>query len=622
MGSRHQGHDPDNMDFAVWKNDELVHVEMTAAAQNLSMRKKGRLFRDQFLARFEENGCNVTEALHYLGNSPSNYHYHRRNWPDFVAKIEAIRNREAARTATAKDMPKFVGNGRKWIDGFASFRKYFFGFDSPWFHLEVVNILEEKIKEFDKTGKAGGTITLILLPPEHGKTTLLEDFCTYMLVQNPGTTITVGSESQDTSRKRLGRVRSRLESEGPSPMLVKTFGPFEPQTGRGSKTNQPWGQDYFNIFYKRGEDDREHSMQALGMGSRIAGTRCQLLLCDDVTSLQNYNQTEKLVEVFRQDWLSRPGVTGHTVIIGTRVGEMDFYETLISEGIVDHLVEYPAIDDQGNYLWPEKYSPTDYDRLRRNVGEDAWWRNYMQQPRAAGDATFGEDAIQRCLVEGANFEDMVVPGFPIYIGVDPALGGTCAVSAWQHTDKEFRLVDLRTERKLVRTEQIMGLIEGMVLSLNDMSPEMNVRVTDVIIENNAYQKGLVNDLRLQEMSQRLHFSIMGHHTGTNKYDEVIGVPQMERSMLQGKVKIPFGADPRTRAAVEHLCIELRTWRPLQRGNRLRQDRLMSMWFAWILWRNRQAWQGNLLVGDDWSGGGYSSLLGAEYKPLPEYEGIL
>lgn len=562
---------------------------------------EGRERRAAFLEELARNGGKVREAREAIDWSVSAYERMRRQWPMFRAQIDSIRGIDAQPYEYSGD--------------FGSFRREFFGFETPWYQRLIVDALQD-----NKAG--GGSITMILLPPEHGKTSLLEDFDCFSLAMDPNFAITVGSERQEMSRKVLRRVRHRMEEEGPAPEFCARFGPFAPQKNQGAfRGHQPWGADFFDVYKKRSHDEREYSMQALGITSQIAGTRTHLLQADDITSLKNYNQTDKIVEVFRQDWLSRPGTTGRTVILGTRVGEMDFYETMEAEGLVDSLIKLPAINDEGEFLWPERYSPADYERMRRNVGEDAWWRNYMQKPRAVGDATFTEEAIEKACRPWMTLDTALQPEWPIYIGIDPALGGVCAISCWQHVGNELRLVGARTVANLSRAEQIMQELEALVLMFRD--PQRQIAVTDVIIETNAFQKGLANDERLVELADRHNFSIMPHVTGKNKHDELIGLAQMERSMRQGQIVLPFGDDDRTRGIVEPLLQEMRMWRPDKRGNRLRQDRLMSMWFVWILWRNRLGHRFDIEQEQYKVEPVPSLVLGTSYSPLSKgYSSIM
>jgi hypothetical protein len=292
----------------------------------------------------------------------------------------------------------------------------------------------------------------------------------------------------------------------------------------------------------------------------------------------------------------------------------DSYEELLDEGLVDHLIIYPAINDEGKYLWPERYSEDDYERLRRNAGEEAWWRNYMQKPRAAGANTFDEAAIDSSLRPGLSVSTDPRQGSPIYIGLDPAIGGVTALSVVQHIvddthGNRLRVLDSRAESGFVRYEQIWGLLESMIMQWTAVGHE----VTDVIIEENAFQKGMVLDDRAQEIQKKWSVRMRGHNTGINKYDENHGIPQMPLSMARGQVEIPYAEDHLTRARMEPLLQEFRSWRPKISGRALRQDRLMSFWFVWLIWKERQSALIRPAGKTDWSYGREAfESLGAGY----------
>jgi len=290
---------------------------------------------------------------------------------------------------------------------FYVFRKHYFKMDTPDFQLELVNSYEHT---------PPGQITMILLPPEHGKTTLFEDYASWKLALEPSYRFTVGSESQGMARKILSRVKLRMDPDGPFPRYVNEWGPFIPQTkGRRKNTGnadsairQPWGADFFNVYRKSDHDERDFSMVALGIGSQVAGTRTDHLHLDDVQSLNNISSAAKDAQKIRQDWFSRPGQRGRTTINGTKVEIGDIYEILEEElsSRVLNIIRLPAIIDRGNGpepLWPyDEKSQTGWtmemlDRQREIVGEDAWNRNYMQKPVAKGDSTFTEESVGRCL---------------------------------------------------------------------------------------------------------------------------------------------------------------------------------------------------------------------------------
>lgn len=86
------------------------------------------------------------------------------------------------------------------------------------------------------------------------------------------------------------------------------------------------------------------------------------------------------------------------------------------------------------------------------------------------------------------------------------------------------------------------------------------------------------------------------NTGLNKLDDDLGVAAMATNMRMGEIDVCWGDE----LAVERigaLIDELHVWRPGVRGNRLRQDRVMSMWFAYLEWqRSRRSLKANT---SDW-----------------------
>ena len=531
-------------------------------------KQRGENNRKLFLEALEQHG-GIEDSLKIAGVTRSAYEKWRQRIPEFRAKADAIRLR------FAEEGPPDVDVGT-----FQDFRSQYFGHQSPWFHIRAIEAYENT---------PPGNITLILWPPEHGKTTLAEDYFCYKLATNPEFRITVGSEGQDMARKILGRIRTRMEPHGPFPRYVAKYGPFVPQNASGRKTAQAWGADYFNVFKKARLDERDYSMVSLGWRSKIAGTRTDHLHIDDIQSRVSLNLTEQMFEIFRQDWITRPGESGRTSINGTRVGEDDFYERVMNEidGDILSVIRFPAIvtnnDGEPEPLWPEMFTMDALDRIRRKVGEEAWSRNYMQEPTSSASATFTDDSIQKCLNPLRSTLHDPPKDCAIYIGLDPALGGNnCVMAATPHEDK-LKILFLREDIGLTRNEQILGIVEDTVLRCH----KNGASVSDVVIEAMVFQKGLSRDDRLIEMTDQYGFRVREHLTGMNKYDESIGIPSMALSFMRGEIEIPYAEDPQTRHQADELIRQLKSWRPLKRGTKLRQDRVMALWFIWILWRQRR-----------------------------------
>ena len=151
------------------------------------------------------------------------------------------------------------------------------------------------------------------------------------------------------------------------------------------------------------------------------------------------------------------------------------------------------------------------DRIRRKVGEEAWSRNYMQEPSSSAAATFDEKSIKKCLNPLRSVNHEPPANCSVYIGVDPALGSNnCVIAATPHEGK-LKILFVREDVGLTRNEQILGIVEDAVLQCGRNGSS----VSDVIIEAMVFQKGLSRDERLIEMTQRYGFRVREHLTGMN-----------------------------------------------------------------------------------------------------------
>ena len=559
--------------------DSSADAKKLLYSKNSNARRKvGEKKRQAFLDQIHA-GKTIGWAVQEVGWSASMYKKSRYRYPEWAAQVDHGLRKQAGDDAQT---PEFKG-------GFADFRLVYFGMDTPWFHQIAIDAYENA---------PPGSITLILWPPEHGKTTLFEDFACYKLATEPEFRITVGAEAQPLSRKILKRVKLRMSPTGPTPAYVSRFGPFEPQgrAGGGSATQQAWGADQFDVFKKQSADERDYSMVALGMTSQIAGTRTDQLHGDDLQSIKTANRTTEFFEMFRQDWLSRPGERGRTSVNGTRVREDDIYFEMMKEFDDDILrvIKFPAVipvdEEAGTFkpLWEydedagSGYTMEMLERMKNKVGEDAWQRNYMQAPQMAGTRSFDEEKVKQCynpLRRAKEFEGE----YPTLVtSVDPGLQpGLNATMVCQHLPDKLVVVDYIEDPHFNSWEQAFARIEDMVRDYPFGS------VSDVVFETVAYQRGLINDSRMQDMRDEFGFNIRPHQTGMNKYDADIGIPSMATMVNRGELDIPGGDDDLSRWIAEEGTRQLLNWRPGFKGTELKQEFVVCLWFNWTVWRERR-----------------------------------
>lgn len=528
--------------------------------------------RKERLLELVRQGQQIRDALKdpAIGVSVSAYDKWRRTDRQFAGRVDALRAQASAMRAA------------EWDGGHAMFAQLYFGMTYAGFHLEILNEIEHMIP---------GDILLVLMPPEHGKTTMFENYASEKLGTNPDHRFTIASENITISKRIVGRIKNRMEPDGPFPAYVKDFGPFKAPDDL-KNTSQVWSSLTANVYKKRLSDERDYSLMAIGRGASIVSTRTDHLHVDDIQSLKTAGQTTDIMEWFRQDALSRPGERGITTVMGTRVRWDDFYRELLDDDELRTLMRvvrfpalrYNALTKQTETLWPERYTEANYNRMRIKAGPEGWARNYMQEDGDnRAEMPYKVEVVDSCKNSDYTLGAEPTQGSTVYVSVDPALGSFNVVMASEVTgDGKLIIRELREDTGFVRNEQIMEAVNVVVAAMNKTG-----HVTDVIWEAMNFQAGLARDERLVDMAAYHGFTNREHLTGHNKYDPDVGVNSMVESFRRGDIILPWAPDDRTRAVIGELRRQLCAWRPGMRGTKLRQDMVMALWFQWIFWQQRR-----------------------------------
>ena len=256
----------------------------------------------------------------------------------------------------------------------------------------------------------------------------------------------------------------------------------------------------------------------------------------------------------------------------TRVGIGDFYERLLEEDLPHTVIKFPAVDSGGKALCPQLWNEEQLVEKRRQVGEEVWWTAYMQSPQINQLSTFTEEMIQLCLDHDRSIGRLADASLNA-ISLDPALGGGNALTAWTYKIDKMILLDCEKVFNLARTEDILGRVADFAIRYQPRK---------LIVEKDAFQKGLAADERLRDLGKQYGFEIVPHVTARQKADEIMGVASMAGSFQRGEIRIPYG-DEIARARMQPLLTELRNWRPNLSSRLLEQDLVMSSWFSWRAW---------------------------------------
>lgn len=430
--------------------------------------------------------------------------------------------------------------------------------------------------------------------PTHNTTTMVDLVCED-IARDPNWRGAYVHASKDKAKETLGQVKRRMEDGGTAPAFLDEFGPFKPETGM----SKPWGAHELTV-YKATHDEKDPTFQARGLASHIQGTRLNLLLVDDVQAKQTLQHTTKICDTLQQDFFTRSTAGKDTmaiVMVNSRVGERDvpseMAKRLGDTGALHEWINIPAI----NAKTGESYDPVLWpmDKLMQQKARttpEIWECCYMGQPQNAKVKTF-----PWTLLEGAknNSRRIGQSSLPFRVaGLDPNIGGgSNVITVCGYDAERFDPIFQQEDKALGRVEQILAIIDAT---------HRAHWFTDLVIERNYFQQGLAYDERLISWGNQRGVTIHTHTTGSNKYDDTIGIASMAGTLTHRQMDFPW-ADNEARAMFQPCLEQFEAWRPDVPAKHRIQDRVVSVWFPWIWWQARR----EMLNGADMESWGFAGL---------------
>ena len=543
-------------------------------------RAAGKRERQTRFLELIRTGTRKYAAAKEVGISPNTYRWWVKYDENFAGDLE-----DAVDAAVHARSFGLDPSDDKYVPDFEDFRLYFFGMESADHHLQIIDALENAGPD---------DWTLILMPPDSGKTTVVKDWICWKWAEDPDHRVMYVGEKDDsnsTPTKVMMDIKERLtdpeyrDAQAKYPVrideYISTYGPFRVPS---EDTNRPWKQSAIKIHKAGG--GAFYSLETASYLSRVLGARVDAIIFDDVQSEQTLNQTDKILDKIQGVFASRyDRVKGKVLFIGNAVGAGSVYEKMIKEGMINTVIIIPAIGEDGQSFWPDRWPIDSLQRRRQLVGESRWLANYQQQPRSPGSVVFAPE-----IFDLAKDQEMTVTNsstiwrasrhsdaLEIVAGIDPAISGECSITVAAFTNDKMTILDQDILANPGTTEAIFERIRYMTKH----------RFNRLVFEYNAQQKGIGRDARLEKIAEKAGFVIEPHETGANKRDVNYGVSAMASSFIRREIIIPWG-DERTRARMKPLEDQLVAWRPEIPTKLLKQDAVMSMWFTWLWWeRHRQ-----------------------------------
>jgi predicted phage terminase large subunit-like protein len=239
-------------------------------------------------------------------------------------------------------------------------------YEMAWFHSEICGTLNAMVR--------GECKRLILtMPPRHGKSELISrKLPAFWFGHFPKTQIISTSYGFELTKTFSRDVRDVMAE----PIYRAIF----PQTqlSRDVTAMDLWQTQQGGVYL------------AQGVGGSITGHGADLLICDDLISnreqAESSLQLNKVWDFYTGSLYTRLHPGAAIIIIMTRWSPQDPVGRILTSEDVDEwkVLHYPAINEQGAALWPEKYSRETLEQTRRSIGSYDFTSLYQGEPYARG----------------------------------------------------------------------------------------------------------------------------------------------------------------------------------------------------------------------------------------------
>lgn len=238
---------------------------------------------------------------------------------------------------------------------------------------QVARHINELVEMLEWAVETPGARLIVTLPPRHSKSLhVSENLPAWYLGRFPDNRVIGASHTQRLANTFSRRVRNKIAHPNY---------PFAGVAIAGDKgAVEAWDIE-----------ERLGGYFAVGVGGSPAGIGANLIVIDDpiknAESADSEVFREALWEWYREDIRTRLEPGGSIIVTATRWHEDDLTGRLLTAQAQDgekwRHVHMPAISDEGNALWPERWSLEALEKLRGAVGQRGFDALYQGRPAPA-----------------------------------------------------------------------------------------------------------------------------------------------------------------------------------------------------------------------------------------------
>lgn len=315
----------------------------------------------------------------------------------------------------------------------------------------------------------------------------------HLLCKDRNLRILLASKTVSNAESFLAQIKAHLEN---NELLISIFGAFyDPQ--KVAK----WDSKAIQVV-GRTVQHKESSIEVTGVSAALASRHYDVIIADDLVDEDSCRTAH--MRGITKTWYYQtldpcleppdPNVPhrGEFHRLGTRYHFDDIYGHLEANELKDHTQVIPALNDNDQSPWPEKYPPRWFKAKRRKAGLIIFSAQYLCNTEAMRGEIFQYDDCQQ-----VN-DDEIPEGLRKFMGVDLAIGE-------KEQNDLFAIVVIGVDK--VKNIYVLDYFAGHLrFGAQTKAIKRLYRQHDPIraaIETNAYQKAQYQHLKDGDVELRL-----------------------------------------------------------------------------------------------------------------------
>ncbi len=309
--------------------------------------------------------------------------------------------------------------------------------------------------------------TVIICSRDHGKSVFFHAWCVFQLVFQPsGYEIVYISSNHKQTMVHMKDIE-RIFINTP---CLKQFKPRE-------------GWAVGNMTLTNGNNIKERSV-----GSQIRGLHPNEIIIDDPLKEFSMNAIKRVSDWFWGDMMPTLHHTAKLRMVGTPFTYTDIFAEL-DENPEYHVLRYPAINQAGDALWPERWNAEKLEQRKREIGSMKFTREYLCIPISTDTMLFDPEHIKACQDKHAMLRSSKRDGYRYYIGYDPAISAD-----GDYTVMLVLEVDEDMNKQVVHMFRAKGLdFREHIQHIMDLCRRFQPEI--VMIETNTFAKAFAMELK-------------------------------------------------------------------------------------------------------------------------------